>query len=1186
MTGPESSEGRKGYRSRLRDLKKRRPSQRAAPTSLLRVMGKRNKGKRHFGGAATSHLGGAKSATELFREGFDVSKKAKAAAQSAVASAAAVQQGGVSKKKRNKKKKDRAVPFYTSAAAGKRGSRKGGRKGGSSGQHADVDKAIRKAAQSGNVNMILACTLLPNALAVESKTTGVVIELLVKHARLREASALLRALQAKGNPPLPFALVTAALLALPQTIPAEVSDSVELVASAVSGRSSFFQDNATLVVSEFVCEYGAALDALRSQPLGSLVRSGRACVVVRVVPGMKPGEISCERDSASAEVDRERRGLQAGDCVAVSFVGRGHGGGDSFGGIGRYAGGDNVDGGDDGDDDGGRDALYEAEVAVGMPLVLRLASADDASRLVRRGGPLRIDKLANRVAYKRQLAAVTTVIEACDRARSALGGGAVAVGGAHAPPPPSTKQDLQRPSAGLAAAICARANGAPRVAVETLCGSLVSPGAQAMVRSRQLPCFGRLNRSQEAACAAAAGNAVTLVQGPPGTGKTATALAILQAWVRSGCLRGGAALATSDSNIAVDNLLEGLARAGVRVVRLGRPDSVRPELLRFCPDAGGASSGDKAADYAAKLAAIRSAEVVCATCVGVGAELLKACSFPAVLVDEATQATEATTLVALCRGAQQLCLLGDQCQLPPTLVSRHPAAMAASAPLFTRLLADGAPRYLLDTQYRMHPAIAQLPADLVYAGGLQTGVEPAERRPVPGFPWPRADWPVALIPVYAGGGESGDGSSKLNRAEAEETVLVVQALQRAGLGAAEIGVISPYAAQVRLLRSLLRAGRPRGSGGHGGYGGGGGGPPDGRHVSTFHSAEAAVEVSSVDGFQGREKEVIVFSCVRSNAGGALGFLSDARRLNVAFTRARRGLIVLGHPPTLGKDGSGPWAHWLRWARAQGLVLGEAPCGEYDREATRRASAPLMAGYEPAPSADAAVASARSTAVAAMASWQVLSEAHKAAQEGSERAGSSRRVVRSSAPSRAGRAEPAERAYDPVGGGHWAGGDGSREQAYARGRDDSHVGARGGERRGNERRDGERRGGDSRDRRSGSPERPGRHGGRCEGRRRGGRNESRSSSSSSSSSYSRSWSSCRSRSDSRSPSCSPDRQASRRQRSPRVDSRSPDRSMAATASSAHAAPSAHAAEWTAVKTAEGEEYYWNQATGETTWETPV
>ena len=106
-----------------------------------------------------------------------------------------------------------------------------------------------------------------------------------------------------------------------------------------------------------------------------------------------------------------------------------------------------------------------------------------------------------------------------------------------------------------------------------------------------------------------------------------------------------------------------------------------------------------------------------------------------------------------------------------------------------------------------------------------------------------------------------------------------------------------------------------------------------------------LEVSSVDGFQGREKQVVIFSCVRSNnissTRGALGFLADARRVNVAFTRARRGLIVIGHPPTLQRE-PGTWAPWLAWARAHGLVTGEAPSGRYDAKAPRHAYAyPLL-----------------------------------------------------------------------------------------------------------------------------------------------------------------------------------------------------------------------------------------------------
>tara|TARA_B100000795_G_C22404787_1_gene288518 strand:+ start:42 stop:389 length:348 start_codon:yes stop_codon:yes gene_type:complete len=114
-----------------------------------------------------------------------------------------------------------------------------------------------------------------------------------------------------------------------------------------------------------------------------------------------------------------------------------------------------------------------------------------------------------------------------------------------------------------------------------------------------------------------------------------------------------------------------------------------------------------------------------------------------------------------------------------------------------------------------------------------------------------------MLPVY-GGGEASDGVSKVNRAEVEAVAAVVHGLRAAGLCASDIGVVSPYAAQVRLLRSRLRAG--------GGSGGGG-------------AEQGAVEVSSVDGFQGREKEVIVFSCVRASAHGGLGFLADARRVS-------------------------------------------------------------------------------------------------------------------------------------------------------------------------------------------------------------------------------------------------------------------------------------------------------------------
>ena len=529
------------------------------------------------------------------------------------------------------------------------------------------------------------------------------------------------------------------------------------------------------------------------------------------------------------------------------------------------------------------------------------------------GFSVRIDKLANRVSYKRQLLAIAAVMKALERERSKHhgnhaygntggGGGGDGKGGGG---------EAAEPSGVLAAALTCVSNGGNADSLEALGRMAVSPYAAAEVRRGRLG--RRLNDSQLAAAEAAASQALTLVQGPPGTGKTAVALAILTTWVH--CLGGTQILATSDSNIAVDNLLAGLADAGVRVVRLGRPDSVRPELLQYCPDArekGEFSS--KQEEFDARRREIKAAQVVCATCIGVGSEVLKGQSFGAVLVDEATQATEASTLVAFCRGAQQVVLLGDQCQLGPTVNAKLPG----SQPLFTRLIDDGLPTLLLDTQYRMHPGIAQLPSDLIYGGRLRSGVSAADRPAAAGFDWPVPQLPVALVPVY-GGGEASDGTSKSNAAEAQAVAEVVDRLRRGGVRASEIGVISPYSAQVSLLRRMLRRG----------------GEPQGEQL----------EISSVDGFQGREKQVIIFSCVRSNnissTRGALGFLADARRVNVAFTRARIGLIVIGHPPTLQRE-PGTWAPWLTWARAHGLVMGEAPSGRYDAHATRASSAALMA----------------------------------------------------------------------------------------------------------------------------------------------------------------------------------------------------------------------------------------------------
>jgi len=441
-----------------------------------------------------------------------------------------------------------------------------------------------------------------------------------------------------------------------------------------------------------------------------------------------------------------------------------------------------------------------------------------------------------------------------------------------------------------------------------------------------------LNDSQSAALTAALTNRLSLIQGPPGTGKTHTAVRILETWARSGV---GPILALADSNVAVDNLLEGMLARGVRAVRIGQPVKVRSnlrdatlaakmeehelrgdvetllklneDLLRKMSAFKGKEKGFAHRDLKRGWKEIRrienqmrddiikTAQVVCATCIGVGHRILEGKRFPLVLIDEATQATEPSTLVPLVRGARHLVLVGDHHQLPPTVISQRAGAKGLSRSLFERLVACGVKPVLLNIQYRMHPAIREFPSARFYDNQLEDGVNAAQREPPAGFPWPKWNAPVAFIPVDGAEEVSSDGTSRLNRDEAAIAVRVVEALLSAGdIEPKDIGVVTPYNGQVRLLTDLFEA-----SGG----------------LSERERFDG-LEIKSVDGYQGREKEVIILSAVRANQGKDVGFLADWRRLNVAITRAKRGLILLGDTRTLRAESN--WAAWLDWASESGL----------------------------------------------------------------------------------------------------------------------------------------------------------------------------------------------------------------------------------------------------------------------------
>jgi predicted DNA helicase len=409
-----------------------------------------------------------------------------------------------------------------------------------------------------------------------------------------------------------------------------------------------------------------------------------------------------------------------------------------------------------------------------------------------------------------------------------------------------------------------------------------------------------------------------IVHGPPGTGKTTTVVE----FIRRAVANGDTVLACAPSNHAVDNLLEKLLTAGELPVRLGHPARVVPELRERAidilaekhPDARQARKvardafalfrqadkwtrekpqpGEKAAlreeardmlSEARKLEALAvervldEARVVCATLTGLDSQLLGQRRYDVVVIDEACQSTEPANWVPLLR-ANKLILAGDHCQLPPTILSPEAAERGLAISLMERLVARFGPSVsrLLTVQHRMHSAIMGFSNAEFYGGQLVAHESVAGHRlcDLPGVEAnPLTETPVQFIDTAGASYDEEleeDTGSRRNMQEAALAVKKVAALLDAGVNAAQIGVITPYRAQVRLLRERLG------------------------HVPEL-------EIDSVDGFQGREKEAIVVSLVRSNPEGEIGFLADTRRTNVALTRARRKLLVIGDSATLAND---------------------------------------------------------------------------------------------------------------------------------------------------------------------------------------------------------------------------------------------------------------------------------------------
>ncbi|KAL1297280.1 hypothetical protein AAFC00_004835 [Neodothiora populina] len=436
-----------------------------------------------------------------------------------------------------------------------------------------------------------------------------------------------------------------------------------------------------------------------------------------------------------------------------------------------------------------------------------------------------------------------------------------------------------------------------------------APMKTQLPRKFSVPGLPELNGSQINAVKSVLQKPLSLIQGPPGTGKTVTSATIIYHLAR---INGGQVLVCAPSNVAVDQLCERIHRTGLKTVRVtakSREDVESPvgflslheqvrmndtnvelnKLNQLKGELGELSSQDekkyKQLVRNAEREILQNAHVICCTCVGAGDPRLAKLKFRTVLIDESTQSAEPECMIPLVLGCKQVVLVGDHQQLGPVIMNKKAAKAGLNQSLFERLVILGCAPIRLQVQYRMHPCLSEFPSNMFYEGSLQNGVTMHQRlRKEVDFPWPVVDSPMMFWSNLGNEEISASGTSYLNRTEAQNVEKIVTRFFKAGVQPQDIGIITPYEGQRSYVVSSMQA------------------------SGTFKKEHyKEIEVASVDAFQGREKDFIVLSCVRSNDHQGIGFLSDPRRLNVALTRAKYGLVILGNPKVLSKH---PLWHYL------------------------------------------------------------------------------------------------------------------------------------------------------------------------------------------------------------------------------------------------------------------------------------
>lgn len=433
--------------------------------------------------------------------------------------------------------------------------------------------------------------------------------------------------------------------------------------------------------------------------------------------------------------------------------------------------------------------------------------------------------------------------------------------------------------------------------------------------------FPYLNKAQEEAvndvlCAKDIG----IIHGPPGTGKTTTLVEAIYETLR----REPQVMVCAQSNMAVDWISEKLVDRGLNVLRIGNPSRVNDKMLSFTyekrfenhpsyPDLWGIRKAirnlrvekGKTESWHQKMERLKSrateleirinndlfseAHVIASTLVGSSSYLLQGMKFHTLFVDEAAQALEAATWIPI-RKAGRVILAGDHRQLPATVKSFEALKRGLGKSLMERII-DNHPNAvkLLTTQYRMHKDIMEFSSQWFYEGKMEAALEVKYRgildydTPIEWIDTSLLSEQEEIIPEETAFEEKiTNNFGKINEDEALLTLITLQNyIDRIGLKRLleeklDIGIISPYRAQVHYLRHLIKK------------------------TPFFKPIRKVISIDTVDGFQGQERDIILISMVRSNNEGEIGFLRDLRRMNVAMTRARMKLLIIGNSSTLSK----------------------------------------------------------------------------------------------------------------------------------------------------------------------------------------------------------------------------------------------------------------------------------------------